>query len=71
MLRNKPETVIGICYKSPNADKLEINELFAAIKSATQKEHLIYDLSWQTTVEDMMIKEEKARLTYINRWLNI
>ena len=26
-----------MCYKSPNADKLEINELFAAIKAATHK----------------------------------
>ena len=35
MLQHKNEIVFCVCYKSPNADKLEINELFAAIKVAT------------------------------------
>ena len=45
MLQHKDEVVFAVCYKSPNANKLEMNELFAAITAATHKPVVIMGIS--------------------------
>ena len=63
MLHHKDEIVCGLCYKSPNTDKLEINELFAAIKAATYKPVVIMgdfnypSVNWET-LESNTLGEE-------------
>ena len=63
MLQHKDEIVFGECYKRPNTDKLEINELFAAIKAATQKPVVIMgdfnypSGNWETLETDTLGKE--------------
>ena len=63
MLQHKVEIVFGVCYESPNADKIDINELFAAIKPATHKPVVIMEdfnypsVNWETLETDTLGEE--------------